>query len=176
MQHVSETNEKIFTTKWKDDDQCKLCQEALRWLGFHGTDVDELCFKAEQMSMQRDIKVHGEKGKASAMKEIRNLAKRNEYFGEVKHESLSQEMKDRALPLLMFMVMKMTGELKSRGCARGDVQKLCADKNETSSPTPDFYYLKHVCGMISKESRDVATVDLPSFFLQTEQKNDDPCV
>ena len=56
------------------------------------------------------------------MKEIRNLAEKNKCFGEIRYEDLTQEIKDRALPLLMFMVMKRTGELKSHRCARGDVQ------------------------------------------------------
>ena len=46
------------------------------------------------------------------MKEIKNLAMKNDYFGEIEHKSLAQEMKDRVLPLLMFMVMKRTGDIK----------------------------------------------------------------
>ena len=106
------------------------------------------------------------------MKEIRNLAEKKECFGEPGYEELTQEMKDRALLLLMFMVMKHTGELKSHGCARGDVQKLYTDKNKVLSPTPEFYSLKYVYGVIAKEGRDVVMIDLPSFFLQTKQEND----
>ena len=41
-----------------------------------------------------------------------------------------------------------------------------------SSPTPDFYAFKYVVATIAKEGRDIATIDLPGFFLQTEQEKD----
>ena len=50
---------------------------------------------------------------------------------------------------------------------------MCTDKNEVSSPTPDFYSIKHVCGVAAKEDRDTGTVDFPGFFLQTEANDDD---
>ena len=99
---------------------------------------------------------------------MKNLAVKNDCFGEVEYESLTEEMKKRALPLLMFMVLKRKGVLKSRGVANGSRQRVHADKNEVSSPTPDFYSLKHACGVAAKEGRDTGTVDLPGFFLQTE--------
>ena len=37
---------------------------------------------------------------------------------------------------------------------------------EWSSPTTEFFSLKHVCGIISKEGRDVASVGIPDFLLQ----------
>ena len=42
-----------------------------------------------------------------------------------------------------------------------------------SSPTLDFYAFKYICAVIAREGRDVATVDLPGFFLQTEQEGDE---
>jgi len=105
------------------------------------------------------------------MKEIRNLAKKNQCFSEIDYNSLIQEMKDKVLPLLMFMVIKRSGELKTRGVAAGNKQRLYTDKNDYSSPTPDFYAIKYLCALFAKEGRDIATADLPEFFLQT--KNED---
>ena len=99
------------------------------------------------------------------MKEIRNLAEKNECFDEIKYEDLIQEMKDQALSLLIFMVKKRMGELKLHSCIQEDVQKLYADKNKVSSPTPDFYLLKYICRVIAREARDVEIMDLSSFFL-----------
>ena len=62
------------------------------------------------------MKQYGDSGKKSALKEIENLTG-NECFGETKYSELTQEMKDRALPILMFMIMKRNGLLKSRGVA-----------------------------------------------------------
>ena len=72
-------------------------------------------------------------------------------------------MKDKALPLLIFMVLKRNGDLKSWGYANGSFQQIYTEKSEVSSPTPDFYTFKYICVVIAKESRDVATVDLPVF-------------
>ena len=105
------------------------------------------------------------------MKELRNLTG-NECFGEIDCTSITQEMKDKALPILMFMVMKRNGEIKSRGVANGSFQRVYTDKADCSSPTPDFYAFKYIVAVIAKEGRDCGTVDLPGFFLQTDQDKD----
>ena len=66
--------------------------------------------------MQKGIKSYGVKGKESVMKEIRNIAEKNDGFGEIDIGSLIEEMKRRALPLLTLMVMKIKDDLKMRGC------------------------------------------------------------
>ena len=147
--------------------------EVLDWLGFRQNEIVELSFKAQQWSVQQGIRKFGDEGKKSAMKEIKNLAVKNNCFGEVDYKSLSQEKKDKALPILMFMVKKRNGDIKTRGCANGSVQRIYTDKNSVSSPTPDFYAFKYVCAVIAKEGRDIATVDLPGFFLQTEQDGEE---
>ena len=131
-------------------------------------DVTAMMFAAKQMSIQQGMKKYKEEGKASAMKEIINLTD-NDCFGETEYEKLSQDAKDKALPILMFMVMKRNGSLKTRGCANGSVQRLYTNKEDVSSPTPDFYAFKFICAVIAREGRDAATVDLPGFFLQTDQ-------
>ena len=42
-----------------------------------------MCFKIKQMSTQRGIKKYGEKRKVSAMKEMRNVEVKNEFFSKV---------------------------------------------------------------------------------------------
>ena len=121
------------------------------------------------MSVKEGIRKYGQKRNDSVMKEIRNLAEKNSCFGEIEYETLTQEMKDKALPLLMFMIMKRLGDLKTRGVT-GNRQRLYIDKSKCLSPTPDFYSLKYLCAVFAKEGQDVATVDLPRFFLQTENE------
>jgi len=162
-----------FVERWDDKDQYQLYHEALDWLGFRQNEIVELSFKAQQWSVQQGIRKFGDEGKKSAMKEIKNLAVKNNCFGEVDYKPLSQEQKDKALPILMFMVKKRNGDIKTRGCANGSVQRIYTDKNSVSSPTPDFYAFKYVCTVIAKEGRDVATVDLPGFFLQTDQDGEE---
>ena len=73
------------------------------------------------------------------MKEIKNLAVKNNYFGEIDYKPLSQETRDKVLPILMFMVKMRSGDIKTRGCANGSVQRIYTNKNFVSSPTLDFY-------------------------------------
>ena len=141
-----------------------LYTEALQWLDLDRNDICSLVFKAKQMGIQQGIKQYGDDGKESVMKEIRNLTT-NECFGEISFETLTQEMKDRALPILMFMIMKRNGNLKSRGVADVRVQRVYTNKDDCSSPTPDFYALKYMVAVIAKEARDCASIDLPAFFL-----------
>ena len=142
-------------------------------MDYSGDEIEGLCFKTEQHSIQKGIKIYGEKGEQSAMKEMKNLAIKNECFGEIDYSSLTQDQKDRALPILMFMVLKRSGELKSRGVVNGSYERIHTDKSECTSPTPDFYAMKYIYATAAKEDRDVATIDLPGFFLQTEAEKDD---
>lgn len=64
----------------------------------------------------------------------------------------------------MFMVLKRNGDLKTRGVANGSVQRLYTNKEDVSSPTPDYYAFKYLCAVSAMEERNVATVDLPGFF------------
>ena len=73
----------------------------------------------------------------------------------------------------MLMVMRRNGDIKSRRSANEKHQRVRINKREVSSPTPDFYSLKHTCGTEAKQSIDAATVDLLGFFLQTEANEDD---
>ena len=157
---------------WDDQDQYQLYHEALQWMGYTSDEIDGLCMKTEQYSVQKGIETFGEKGKESAMKEIRNLAAKNSCFEELNYDSLTEEQKSRALPMLMFMVMKRNGIIKTRGVVNGKNQRIYHDRNEFTSPTPDFYAVKHVCAVAAKEERDVGTLDLLSFFLQTEAKEE----
>ena len=152
-----------------DEEEYALYVEALEWFEFDQDEITSMVFKAKQMNMQQGIKKFGSDGKKSAMKEIENLTG-NECFGEIEYEDLTDEMKDKALPILMFMIMKRNGNIKTRGVANGSFQRVYTDKDDCSSPTPDFYAFKYMVATIAKEGRDCATVDLPGFFLlQTEQ-------
>ena len=96
--------------------------------------------------------------------EMKNLAIKNNYFPEEACDDLTDQQKARALPILMFMIMKRNRLIKSRGVVNGKVQKLHSD-DEFLSPVLDFYAVKYICALAAKEERDVATVDLPGFFL-----------
>ena len=119
------------------------------------------------MSIQQGMKQYGDSGKKSVLREIENLTG-NECFGEIHYSSLTQEMKDKALLILMFMIMKRYGYLKSRGIANVSLQQVYTNKDDCSSPTPAFCVFKYIIAVIAKEGKDCAMVDLPRFFIQTE--------
>jgi hypothetical protein len=163
---TDESQDKISLVKVKEEYQHYV--DAIQWMDVEQEDITAMMFAAKQMSIQEGMKKYKDEGKASAMKEIINLTD-NDCFGETEYDKLSQEAKDKALPILMFMVLKRNGSLKTRGCANGSVQRLYTNKEDVSSPTPDFYAFKFVCAVIAREGRDAASVDLPGFFLQTDQ-------
>ena len=66
---------------------------------FFGSKIEELCFKLECISMKCGIKKHGTKGKASEMKNIKNISLKSEWLGEVDSTALTQEIKDDVLLL-----------------------------------------------------------------------------
>ena len=88
-------------------------------MGYTSDEIDRLCIKTEQHSVQKGIETFGEKGKESAMKEMRNLAVKNSCFEELDYDSLADEQKSRALSMLMFMIMKRNSIIKSRRVANG---------------------------------------------------------
>ena len=165
---------KTYNSKIKSlsNTEYQLFTEALKWYEFNPREIEAMVYKVNTMSVKQGVKRHGKDAKDSALKEIKNLVG-NDCFGETEYAQLSQEMKDKALPILMFMVLKRNGSLKTRGVADGSVQRLYTSKDDVSSPTPDFYAFKYICAVIAKEARDVASVDLPGFFLQTEQEGDE---
>ena len=55
-----------------------------------GSKVTELFLKAEQLSIQKGIKTHGDNGKKSVMKEIKNLEVKNNCFREIDYQELTQ--------------------------------------------------------------------------------------
>jgi hypothetical protein len=166
MYKSDESQDNINLLKVKDEQQHYV--EAMKWLDVDQGDIAAMMFATKQMSIQEGMRKYKDEGKESAMKEILNLTG-NDCFGEIEYSKLSQDDKDKALPILMFMVLKRNGLLKTRGCANGSVQRLYTNKEDVSSPTPDFYAFKFIAAVIAREGRDAATVDLPGFFLQTDQ-------
>ena len=55
------------------------------------------------------------------MKEMKNLAIKNNCFAEIEYKKSNNEQKTRALLILMFIIMKRNGLIKSRDVANGKV-------------------------------------------------------
>ena len=90
----------------------------------------------------------------------------------LKPSQITKEIKNKALAYLMFLKMKTSGEIKARGCADGRPHRVYKSKQETSSPTAAIESIFITSAMATKEGRDVATVDIPWTFLQTEASDE----
>ena len=120
-----------------------------------------------QMGMNTRIKEFGQKGIDTIIKEMRQLHDR-EVVNPMMPNTIASEIRKRALGYLMFLKKKRNGDIKGRGCADGRPQRVYMSKSETSSPTVFTESIFIGSAMDAKEGRDVAHVDIPGAFLQTE--------
>ena len=89
-------------SRQSNKDQCQTCHEDLQWIGHEFDEVEEIHLKAEQLRTKSFIKRHSDKGQVSDMKEILDLAEKNVCFSELNYKSLTEKMKIKALPMLVF--------------------------------------------------------------------------
>jgi hypothetical protein len=118
-----------------------------------------------QMSAKKGLKVFAEQGAGALMKELRQVVVMDVMSGCHARE-LTREQKKRALRYLMFLKQKRCGLIKGRGCVDGRPQRLWKSKQDTTSPTVMIESLFLSCVMDAYEKRDVATIDIPSAFMQ----------
>ena len=78
------------------------------------------------------------------------------------------EQRKHVLEYLMYLKEKRNEQIKGRGCADGRKQRLWTDKCDSSSPTAALESLLITATIDAYEGRDVAAVDIPGAFPQTE--------
>ena len=76
--------------------------------------------------------------------------------------------KKEALAYFMFLKRKHGGMIKGRGCADGRKQRAYTDKDEATSPTVATEAVFLTAVIAALEGRDVAVVDVPGAFMQTD--------
>jgi hypothetical protein len=134
--------------------------------GRHMSDRDFVhAYVTAQMSAKKGLKIFKEEGPGALMKELRQVIVMDVMSGCHARE-LSREEKKRALRYLMFLKQKRCGMIKGRGCVDGRPQRLWKTKEETTSPTVSIESLFISCMIDAMEGRDVATIDIPSAFMQ----------
>ena len=125
-----------------------------------------------QYSLQKGIKKFGERGRQSALKEMKQLHDR-ECFQPIHKSDLNSTERKRALESLIFMVEKRDGTIKSRHCANGSTQRAYMAREDVSSPTVSTESTILTAVIEAQEGRDVATCDIPNAFIQTEVEKQD---
>ena len=120
-----------------------------------------------QMSAKKGLKIFKEEGPGALMKELRQVILMDVMSGCHARE-LSKDEKRRALryKYLMFLKQKRCGMIKGRGCVDDRPQRLWKTKQETTSPTVSIESLFISCMIDAMEERDVATIDIPSAYMQ----------
>ena len=74
------------------------------------------------------------------------------------------------LELLIFLTQKHDGHAKARACVDGHKQRLWMDKDKAASPTVLLESVMLTSVIDTKEGREVAIVDIPNTFVQTEME------
>ena len=118
-------------------------------------------------SFKKGLKKFGQDGFNSAMKEMGQLHNRD-CWKPIDPSTITPTERKKALQSLIFLVQKKSGVIKSRHCANGSVQRSWIDDREASSPTVMTDSVMLTACIEAEEERDVATVDIPNAFIQTE--------
>ena len=120
----------------------------------------------ETYSLKQGIKKFGEKGYNAAFGEMLQLHQ-IKCFRPVGVSEMTNWEKKRALESLIFLVEKRDGRVKGRTCANGSVQREWVDKKDASSSTAYMESIMLTATIDAEEERDVATIDIPNFFIHT---------
>ena len=117
-------------------------------------------------SLAKGIKQFGERGRAAAHKEMKQLHDREVFAPIHVHELTAQERK-RAMESLIFLVQKQDDSIKARTCANGSTQREYTERDESASPTATTESILLTATIDAKQGRDVVTADIPNAFVQT---------
>ena len=127
---------------------------------------DTTFFLTEQMNWQKELKLFKEKGEKAVTKELQQIHEMKGFQPKHWHE-LNTDERSKALKYLIYLKEKHNGDVKSRGYAYGRSQRLYTNKQDTASPTASLAGLIITYVIDAHKKRDVATVDIPGAFLQT---------
>ncbi len=89
---------------------------------------------------------------------------------------LTGEQRTKILQIHMFMVQKQGGETKARMVTGGNTQRGHVTKEESSSPTVSTKAVLLTSIVDGLEGRNVAIVDIPNAFIQTQVHDAKDCV
>ena len=126
----------------------------------------------QTFSLKSGLKKFGDKGDASAFKEVKQLHDRAA-FVPLDVNSLTPQERKKAMEAVIFMVEKRDGVIKTRLCANGSIQRTWMMKDDAASPTAMTESILLTSVIDAKERRVVATIDVPNAFIQTEVDHKD---
>jgi hypothetical protein len=116
-----------------------------------------------QLSRKVGLKEWGEEAFTAAQSEMKQLHVRNTF---------KQVQRQTVLESHMFLKQKRDRKIKGRTMAGGNTQRDYISKEDASSPTVATESLLLLCIIDAEEERDVAVVDIPDAFVQTQVENE----
>jgi hypothetical protein len=122
---------------------------------------------AEQYSINKGIRLFGDRAKESISKELQQLHDYVTYRLVHAHE-LTAEEKKQALASLIFLTEKRCGRIKTRACVNGSTQWDYIPKENTTSPTVMTDSVMITSAIDAHEGRVVVTLDIPRAFLHAD--------
>ena len=120
-----------------------------------------------QMSLGKGIKAFGDRAVDTTTKEFSQLDEKGVLIPKHFNE-LSKEERDEALPVVVLIKEKRSGEIKGRPCTDGRKQRLYIPPEDTNSPTVSTESLFLSCLIDAVEKRSVATCDIMGVYLNAE--------
>lgn len=121
----------------------------------------------ETFSLKQGIKKFGKSGYEAAFNEMLQQHQRK-CFHPISIPEMSPRERKRAMESLIFLVEKRDGRIKARTCSNGSIQRNWMSKEEASSPTAHLESVLLTAVIDAEEDREVRTIDIPNFFIQTK--------
>ena len=126
--------------------------------------VDNQEKRHQQMSLKKGLRMFGERGKEAVRKEIKSF-KDFDVIEPILVKELTYQQKLDALPLMMSLKEKSTGEIKGRGLAGGHKDRGKIPPGEATAPTAITESLYITSAIDAFERRFVGLLDIPSAYL-----------
>ena len=120
-------------------------------------------------NLTKGIQKFGDKGKQAVIDEMKQLHNRT-VFKPININELDDKARRTAMESLLFLLEKRDGRIKARNVADGRKQRIWMSKEEAASPTVALESVMLSAVIDAKEEREVAVVDIPNAFVQTENE------
>ena len=156
-----------------DDDMLRVGVNYINYLnteeGLASLEEKGMCFT--EYSLKAAINKFGERGRKAGYEEMEQLHKRKA-FEPIYPREITLENRRQVMESLIFIKHKRDDRLKGRTCANGSIQRAWIPKEDTAAPTASLEAVFLTAVIDAKEGRDVATIDIPNAFIQTDMDND----
>ena len=120
-------------------------------------------------SLKAGLKKFGDEGRKATYEEMKQLHDRN-CFEPVDINGFTPEERRAVMATIFFLTQKRDGRIKGRACADGSKQRTFMTKEEAASPTVSMETISLTSVIDAEEGREVAVIDIPNAFIQTDNE------